>query len=139
MKDFFIKFGIKINGQKASNNLIINILLIVIEIIYFGVSIYNLFCAENISGFTVTLNCLSFSSLITTNFRKEHEHLKNDDRYSLYFFMFGIEFLLGVVMALAFIVLGADIERFKTLLFMMLIVTMLNKLINIIINLYDGE
>ena len=139
MKKFFTRFGIKIICDKPTNNLIINVFLCIIELIYFVVSVYNLYCAQSISGFTIALNCLSFLSLILLNFRTEHERSKTDERYSLYFFLFAVEFLIALILSTSFIIFGTDLEKLTLLLFTMLVLTILNRLINIAINLYAGE
>lgn len=139
MKSFLTKFGIKVKNDKPTNNKIINAFLCVLEIIYFMVSTYNLYYAKTVSGFAIALNCLSFSGVILLNYRTEREHLEKDTRFSLYFTMFLCESIFAFVILLAIILFGIEIEQLKTLLFMMVTTTVLNKIINIIINLYAEE
>ena len=139
MKKFFKRFGINTKYDKPENNIFINVFLSVVEILYFGISIYNLYYASAFSWVTLTLNCLAFASLILSNVRKEMDHLKNDDRYSLYFFMFALEFMIGLVLLLSLIILGPVTERLKTELLIMFIITFANKVVNMFLNLYGGE
>lgn len=139
MRKFLNKFGIRVKYDKPINNIKTNVFLSFLEVIYFGVSLYNLGYAQSISGVTVILNCLSFFSLMFLNFRNELDRLDDDDRYSLYFFMFLAELLIALALASSFIVFGIAVERLKTLLFVMLVVTVIDKFVKIIINMYAEE
>lgn len=142
MKKFFSRLGIQFKSDYAQNNKFLNILLIVIAIIYFGISVYNLVGVKNVSIAMIWLNCLAFVKLIITNYIKERDKIdksSGDDRFSLYFFMFLVEMIIGLCLAVSLFFLGFDIDRWKTALIIMVFITLLNQLVEIIINLYKGE
>lgn len=139
MKNFLKKFGINVKYNCPQNNKTINVFLLIFELVYLLVSVVNLVIATEFTNFTIILNCLSFALLILLNYRNEHEHLEGDERYSLYFCLFLVEISIAALLALSLFIFGFELSRFKTSLFIMIMFTSVNKILNIVINLYKEE
>ena len=138
MRNFLVKSGINLQFQKPINNIKINYIIFGVEIAYFLLSLYNLLLSKSISGFTVWLNLFSFLDLSLSNIRNELDNVRNSDRYSLYFYLFLFEAIYICIVSGFYILFGVSLEvnSLKYLLFILLLITLGNKFINVSINLY---
>ncbi len=144
MGDFLIKMGIQISPERQLYEKALNIAIFVFNLLYTVISAHNIVGAESINIKIIFLNLLSFVVVILTNYRKEKQKsdptlAQTEQRYSLYFFLFLFEALLAVLLILTMLVFRQTVEQAKFLIFMIILITFVDKTLDIVINCYRGK